>query len=116
MELSKYRNGQVIPYGPKDWSDYKNRLSQEIPQRALSTEDMLRDPESAQFVKNYAEKNFVDGQTSMELRSKGITYKFATLTYDFGGDTKLFPIVNEKVNDKVEIRTVEVAPKAVIIS
>ena len=90
-----YKPG-FIPFTPKQWDDFKERMMTIIPREALSSDDVLRDPVAKQFIHNYAEANFIDPDRVAKLKLQGITFKFANMEIDTGGKEPVsYPIVNE---------------------
>ena len=129
MTHMEFRKAGFIPFTPRQWEDYKNRVSAIIPSNGISTDDILANPATREFIANYTEKNFVDGETVEKRRLQGITFKLAVMNIDTGGpDPKQFPIVNEykfhhiyRTNyfsydgDKIIVRSIDVVPKDIIV-
>lgn len=85
-----------IPFTEKQWMEFKERMMTIIPREALSSEEILRDPEASQFVRNYADANFCDPIQVEKFKQIGITFKFANMDIDVGKDSPIsYPIVNE---------------------
>lgn len=85
-----------IPFTEKQWNEFKERMMTIIPKEAISSNELAQDPQAAQFVKNYADANFLDPTKVEQLKAKGITLKFANMSIDIGAPTPIsFPLVNE---------------------
>ena len=94
--MAELKRPGFIPFTPKQWDDFKARMMTIIPREALSSEDLMRDPEAMQFVRNYAEANFIDPEKVTKLKLQGISFKFANMDIDVGKQVPVsYPIVNE---------------------
>lgn len=90
-----YKPG-FIPFSEKQWEDFKARMMYIIPREALSSDDLLKDPQASEFVKNYAEANFINPQKVNDLKKQGISLRFATMSIEVGAPEPIsYPIVNE---------------------
>ena len=89
-----YKPG-FIPFSERQWNDFKERLSVTVAREGVSSEELMTDPEAQQFVKNYANTNFVDSDKTEKLRQQGITLKFAVMTISTKDGDFNYPIINE---------------------
>ena len=105
--MSELKRPGFIPFTPKQWDDFKNRMMTIIPREALSSKDLMKDPEAMQFVRNYAEANFVDPEKVAKLKLQGISFKFANMDIDVGKQVPVsYPIVNEYKGSSVPSCTI----------
>ena len=96
MDDPRFYKPGFIPFSEKTWDKFKSKMMTIIPREAISSNELLQDPVAAQFVRNYAEANFLNPQKVEELKQKGISLKFANMSIDVGGPEQIsFPIVNE---------------------
>ena len=85
-----------IPFTEKQWINFKERMITIIPREAISSEEVLRDPDAKQFIHNYVEANFIDPDRVAKLKLQGITFRFANMEIDVGGREPVsYPIINE---------------------
>ena len=96
MDTPGIKRPGFIPFTEKQWNEFKERLMYIIPREAISSNELAQDPQAAEYVKNYADVNFLDPVKVDQFKAKGITLKFANMSIDVGGPQPInFPLVNE---------------------
>ena len=125
----EFKPDQGIKYDSKVWNYYKERLSRELDEYALDTDDLSRNAMMREFIVNYAEKEIKNEKRDRELKLQGISIKLANVVVETKNGTRQFPVINEYdghymlrtryfklVGSTIEIGTVDVLPKSILIS
>lgn len=117
-----------IPYTENVWNRFKQRLADELRNKALSTTDIANDSEAKEFIINYADQELLNSQKEVVRLTQNQNIRLSHLSINTSNGPIEYPIILSytghhltkalyfyKKDESITIGVVEVNPSGIIL-